>query len=68
MTRARAVIANVTHSAVRPSQLNEHLQFAQQGTVELKRRLLCKVMEMLVRAARCACARVAQHDAPHACP
>lgn len=31
------------------SQLNEHLAFAKQGTIELKRQLLCKVMELLVR-------------------
>ena len=31
-------------------QLNEHLSMARQGTVELKRRLLCRVMELLVRA------------------
>lgn len=48
--------------AVRVAQLNEHLAFAMQGTITLKRRLLCKVMELLVRGLRichcgCVCSR-----------
>ena len=63
-TQARATVVCPAHGshAVRVAQLNEHLAFAMQGTITLKRRLLCKVMELLVRGLRgcfcgCVCSR-----------